>query len=179
MVGEPVIAMVDVERRRATSRAHTATHMVHKAFREILGPNANQAGSENGPGRSRFDFSASGRVPQSTLAEVEQRVNSILADDLPVAAEIMGIDQALSTGAIGLFEDKYGDQVPGRIGGRLVEGVVRRHPCGAVIPAGIGQTNGRRIDRCGRTESRGACRTRCLQLLVAGTSDRQPTRGNP
>ena len=56
-------AMVDVERRRSISRAHTATHMVHKAFREALGDTATQAGSENAPGRFRFDFSATGPVP--------------------------------------------------------------------------------------------------------------------
>ena len=66
-VGEPAHALVDVERRRSISRAHTATHMVHKAFREALGDTATQAGSENAPGRFRFDFSATGAVPTSVL----------------------------------------------------------------------------------------------------------------
>jgi len=74
-IGEKAQAMVDIERRRAISRAHTATHMVHKAFREALGDTATQAGSENAPGRFRFDFSASGAVPASAMADVEARVN--------------------------------------------------------------------------------------------------------
>ena len=76
-------ARVDVERRRAISRAHTATHMVHKAFREALGETAAQAGSENAPGRFRFDFHATGPVPPSVLAETEERVNELLLADLP------------------------------------------------------------------------------------------------
>src|SRR5262245_62914300 len=74
-VGIGALAEVDVERRRAISRAHTATHMVHKGFREALGETATQAGSENAPGRFRFDFAASAAVPPSVMADVEQRVN--------------------------------------------------------------------------------------------------------
>ena len=65
--GTQVLAQIDIERRSAISRAHTATHMVHKAFREILGETATQAGSENSPGRFRFDFPATGAVPDSVL----------------------------------------------------------------------------------------------------------------
>ena len=102
---------VDVDRRRSISRAHTATHMVHKAFREALGETATQAGSENAPGRFRFDFSATSAVPPSVLRDVEQRVNVLLAEDLPVHAEIMGIEQAQQAGAMALFGEKYGDRV--------------------------------------------------------------------
>ena len=86
-LGEHAQALVDVERRRSISRAHTATHMVHKAFREALGDTATQAGSENAPGRFRFDFSATGAVPASVLADVEARVNDLVLADLPVHAE--------------------------------------------------------------------------------------------
>jgi alanyl-tRNA synthetase len=110
-VGEPAHALVDVERRRSISRAHTATHMVHKAFREALGDTATQAGSENAPGRFRFDFSASGAVPGSVLADVEARVNDLVLADLPVHAEIMTQDEAVRSGAMALFGEKYGDQV--------------------------------------------------------------------
>jgi alanyl-tRNA synthetase len=110
-VGEPVQALVDVERRRSISRAHTATHMVHKAFREALGDTATQAGSENAPGRFRFDFSASGAVPGSVLADVEARVNDLVLADLPVHAEIMTQADAVRSGAMALFGEKYGDQV--------------------------------------------------------------------
>ena len=68
--------------------------MVHKAFREALGETATQAGSENAPGRFRFDFSASGPVPSSALADVEDRVNDLVLADLSVHAEMMSQDQA-------------------------------------------------------------------------------------
>ncbi|MGW5364005.1 alanine--tRNA ligase [Actinopolymorpha pittospori] len=104
-------ALVDIERRRAISRAHTATHMVHKAFREALGETAAQAGSENAPGRFRFDFTATGPVPESVLAESEERVNELLLADLPVSATVMPIAEARSSGAMALFGEKYGDEV--------------------------------------------------------------------
>jgi len=104
-------AVVDVERRRAISRAHTATHMVHKAFREALGETATQAGSENAPGRFRFDFSAVGAVPESVMADVEARVNDVVLDDLAVHAEVMSQAEAVKSGAMALFGEKYGDRV--------------------------------------------------------------------
>jgi alanyl-tRNA synthetase len=104
-------ATVDIERRRAISRAHTATHMVHKAFREALGETAAQAGSENAPGRFRFDFTATGPVPASMLEEAEARVNDLLLADLPVHAEVMPIAEARSAGAMALFGEKYGNEV--------------------------------------------------------------------
>ncbi len=102
---------VDVERRKSISRAHTATHMVHKAFREALGETATQAGSENAPGRFRFDFSATGAVPVSVMQDVEARVNDLVLSDLAVHAEIMSQDEAVRSGAMALFGEKYGDQV--------------------------------------------------------------------
>jgi alanyl-tRNA synthetase len=104
-------AVVDVERRRSISRSHTATHMVHKAFREALGETATQAGSENSPGRFRFDFSAAGSVPASVMADVEARVNAVVLDDLAVEAEIMSQAEAVRSGAMALFGEKYGDRV--------------------------------------------------------------------
>jgi alanyl-tRNA synthetase len=109
--GLEALSEVDIDRRRSISRAHTATHMVHKAFREALGEGATQAGSENAPGRFRFDFSATSPVPSSVLHDVEQRVNVLLAEDLPVHAEIMAIEQAQQAGAMALFGEKYGDRV--------------------------------------------------------------------
>ncbi len=104
-------AVVDVERRRSISRAHTATHMVHKAFREALGDTATQAGSENAPGRFRFDFSATSPVPASVLGDVEARVNALVLADLGVEAELMNQQQAREIGAMALFGEKYGDSV--------------------------------------------------------------------
>ena len=94
-----------------SSRAHTATHMVHKAMRELVGETATQAGSENAPGRFRFDFPNSGAVPRSVLADVEQKVNEVLIDDLDVSAEYLPIDEARASGAMALFGEKYGDTV--------------------------------------------------------------------
>jgi alanyl-tRNA synthetase len=110
-IGAKGLAVIDLERRHAISRAHTATHMVHKAFREILGETATQAGSENSPGRFRFDFPATGAVPESVLNEVESRVNTLLLDNLEVTAETMTQDAAKKIGAMALFGEKYGDQV--------------------------------------------------------------------
>ena len=110
-VGNDVFATIDLERRRAISRAHSATHMVHKAFREILGETATQAGSENSPGRFRFDFPSTGAVPNSVLNDVESRVNSLLLEDWEVTAEIMSQDEAKKLGAMALFGEKYGDRV--------------------------------------------------------------------
>jgi alanyl-tRNA synthetase len=110
-LGAHAQGLVDVERRRSISRAHTATHMVHKAFREALGETATQAGSENAPGRFRFDFSATGAVPTSVMHDVEARVNDVVLDDLAVHAEIMTQAEAVKSGAMALFGEKYGDQV--------------------------------------------------------------------
>src|SRR5450631_2415859 len=110
-VGDEAHAEIDVARRGAISRAHTATHMVHKAFREALGESATQAGSENGPGRFRFDFANPSAVPASVLADVEARVNAVLLDDLAVTADVMSQAEAVASGAMALFGEKYGDQV--------------------------------------------------------------------
>jgi alanyl-tRNA synthetase len=110
-INEGVLATIDRERRLAISRAHTATHMVHKAFREALGESATQAGSENAPGRFRFDFPANGSVPLSVLGDVESRVNALLLEDLAVTAKTMTQPEAKAMGAMALFGEKYGDQV--------------------------------------------------------------------
>jgi alanyl-tRNA synthetase len=110
-VGTDALAEIDSERRAAISRAHTATHMVHKAFREVLGETATQAGSENSPGRFRFDFPATGAVSASILNDVESRVNTLLLENLEVTAESMSQAKAKEIGAMALFGEKYGDVV--------------------------------------------------------------------
>jgi alanyl-tRNA synthetase len=110
-VGAAVQSLVDISRRKAISRSHTATHMVHKAIREALGDTATQAGSENSPGRFRFDFQATAAVPASVLSDVEAEVNAMLAEDLSVHAEVMTQEQARALGAMALFGEKYGDRV--------------------------------------------------------------------
>jgi alanyl-tRNA synthetase len=110
-VGAVALGEVDVGRRRSISRAHTATHLVHKAFREVLGDTATQAGSENAPGRFRFDFASASAVAPSVLRDVEQEVNEVLSADLAVHAEVMTQEAARAAGATALFGEKYGDQV--------------------------------------------------------------------
>ena len=110
-IGADALAEIDIERRHAISRAHTATHMVHKAFRELLGETATQAGSENSPGRFRFDFPSTGAVPVSVLNDVESRVNTLLLENLAVTSEVMSQDAAKKIGAMALFGEKYGDEV--------------------------------------------------------------------
>jgi alanyl-tRNA synthetase len=134
VVGAPAEAIVDTGRRRAISRSHTATHMVHRAIRGALGDSAAQAGSENSPGRLRFDFTAAGAVPLAMLRDVEDEVNQVLIDDLEVRAFVTPIDEARSMGAIALFGEKYGDEV------RVVEvGTYSRELCGGTHVAHSGQ----------------------------------------
>lgn len=110
-VGDEVIARVEPERRKQISQAHTATHLIHKAFREALGDTAHQAGSENAPGRLRFDFPAPKAVGRGLLSEIESVVNEKLDLDLAVTTQNMGLAEAKSMGAMALFGEKYGDVV--------------------------------------------------------------------
>ena len=133
-VGQNAHASIDKERRDAISRAHTATHMVHKAFREVLGETATQAGSENSPGRFRFDFPSTGALSDGVLDEVESRVNTLLLDNLDVTAQVMSQDEAKKLGAMALFGEKYGDRV------RVVSvGDWARELCGGTHVAKSGQ----------------------------------------
>ncbi|WP_019884837.1 alanine--tRNA ligase [Streptomyces purpureus] len=110
-VGSTAYATIDVKRRRAIARAHSATHLTHQALRDALGPTAAQAGSENSPGRFRFDFGSPNAVPGTVLTDVEQKINEVLARELDVHAEIMSIDEAKRQGAIAEFGEKYGERV--------------------------------------------------------------------
>lgn len=110
-VGAPAQAVIDVTRRRAIARAHSATHLTHQALRDALGPTAAQAGSENQPGRFRFDFGSPSAVPTAVMTDVEQKINEVLARELDVQAEVMSIDDAKKQGAIAEFGEKYGERV--------------------------------------------------------------------
>jgi alanyl-tRNA synthetase len=108
--------------------------MVHKAFREILGETATQAGSENSPGRFRFDFPATGAVSDLILSDVEGRVNTLLLENLAITAEVMSQESAKKIGAMALFGEKYGDEV------RVVSvGDWARELCGGTHVASSGQ----------------------------------------
>jgi alanyl-tRNA synthetase len=133
-VGSPAYAEIDEERRRALSRSHTATHLIHRAFRGALGESAAQAGSENAPGRLRLDFTASGAVPPPVLRDVEDEVNSVLINDLSVRAFIAPLEEARAMGALALFGEKYPDEV------RVVEvGDYSRELCGGTHVVRSGQ----------------------------------------
>ncbi len=131
----PAVPSVDVERRAAVSRSHTATHLVHSGMRRALGDAAAQAGSLNAPGRLRFDFtSPAGAVPPSVLADVEDEVNTVLLGDDEVRAFVTSMDEARQLGAIALFGERYGDAV------RIVEvGDYSRELCGGTHVRRAGQ----------------------------------------
>lgn len=111
VVGTQVNASIDLARRGAIARSHTATHMVHKALREELGPQATQRGSEDAPNRLRFDFQWSKAPTKQVMSAVEERVNDRLRDNLVVTTKEMKFDDAIALGAMHLFGEKYGDVV--------------------------------------------------------------------
>jgi alanyl-tRNA synthetase len=132
--GDTALAEIDVRRRRAISRAHTATHLVHQTMRNFLGDSATQAGSLNAPGRLRFDFNTPSAVPASVLHDVEEQVNEVLMSDLEVHAFVTSQAEARRLGAMALFGEKYGDEV------RVVEvGNYARELCGGTHAARSGQ----------------------------------------
>lgn len=97
--------------RFATMRNHTATHLLHKALRKILGAHVKQSGSLVEPFRFRFDFSHTGAIPKDVLRKIEDEVNSAILADLFVEKKVMPIDQAKKLGAMALFGEKYGEKV--------------------------------------------------------------------
>jgi len=111
VLGEQGTAQIDVQRRGAIARAHTATHMLHKALHESVGTTATQAGSENAPSHVRFDFRHGAALPAGALSEIEARINERLVEDLEVTDQITDLDTALSMGAMALFGAKYGNKV--------------------------------------------------------------------
>ncbi|NCB21278.1 MAG: alanine--tRNA ligase [Deltaproteobacteria bacterium] len=102
---------VDADQRKSTARNHTCTHLLHAALRRALGTHVKQEGSLVDPHRLRFDFSHIAALTPEELAAVERDVNRAIMADLPVTAQEMSLDEAKSTGAMALFNDKYGDIV--------------------------------------------------------------------
>jgi alanyl-tRNA synthetase len=99
------------ERIPATTRLHTATHLLHESLRRVLGPHVVQRGSNITAERLRFDFAHGERLAPEQVATVEALVNEQIGRDLPVAWAEMGLEEAKRAGAIGLFEERYGEQV--------------------------------------------------------------------
>jgi alanyl-tRNA synthetase len=109
--GDTLIAVVDRPLRAATMRNHTATHLLHAGLRQTLGTHVRQEGSVVEPGRLRFDFRHYTAMTESELAEVERLVNQQILANTEVITDVMDLDQALSTGAMALFGEKYGESV--------------------------------------------------------------------
>ncbi|MFA6664685.1 MAG: alanine--tRNA ligase [Lachnospiraceae bacterium] len=110
-LGDTVTLKVDEKTRLATCRNHSATHLLQKALREVLGTHVEQSGSYQDAGRTRFDFSHFKAMTPDEIKKVEDIVNEEIADALPVETDIMGIDDAKKSGAMALFGEKYGDKV--------------------------------------------------------------------
>ncbi|HSK11289.1 MAG TPA: alanine--tRNA ligase [Vicinamibacterales bacterium] len=109
--GETVNAEVDAGLRDATRRNHTATHLLHAALRQVLGPHVKQAGSLVAPDRLRFDFVHFAPVTAEQVAEVERLINEQILRNTPVQTEVRSTEEAMAAGAMALFGEKYGDRV--------------------------------------------------------------------
>jgi alanyl-tRNA synthetase len=103
--------IVNTERRQSTSKNHTATHMLHEALREVLGEHVHQSGSFVDDGKLRFDFTHFTAISEEELKKVEGIVNKKVMDTISVETQVMTIDEAKNSGAMALFDDKYGDAV--------------------------------------------------------------------
>ena len=110
-VGDKVVLKVDGENRMATCRNHSATHLLQKALREVLGTHVEQSGSYQDAGRTRFDFSHFKAMTPEEIKAVEKLVNDKIAESLPVDTKVMSIEDAKKSGAMALFGEKYGDEV--------------------------------------------------------------------
>ena len=107
----PVKALIDVKRRNNIRRNHSVTHLLHRALKDVLGNHVNQAGSLVMPDRMRFDFSHFEAMSKEEIEEVEKIVNEKIFEGLPVETKLTNLNEAKEMGAIGLFEDKYHDEV--------------------------------------------------------------------
>src|SRR2546430_2922244 len=131
-VGDRVAARVDAPRRARTMRNHSATHLMHKALREVLGPHVQQKGSLVDADKTRFDFSHDKPMSDEQIRQVELRVNAEIMQNTPTRAQVMPIEDAKKSGAMMLFGEKYGDEV------RVLEIGTSREFCGGTHVARTG-----------------------------------------
>ena len=110
-VGDTVTAAIDVERRQAIRRAHSATHLLDAALKKVLGDHVHQAGSLVEPDRIRFDFTHFEGITAEELAQVDKLVNDAILNGYPVITEVLPIEEAKRKGAVAMFGEKYGDVV--------------------------------------------------------------------
>ena len=133
-VGDSVHAVVDLDKRRASARNHTATHLLHYALRQVLGDNVHQSGSLVAPGHLRFDFSCLHALSADELAKVEAIVNDEILTAASVHVYETSIDDAKESGHMALFGEKYGDTV------RCVDaGLHSKELCGGIHVANVGE----------------------------------------
>ena len=135
LAGETVMAEVDPEWRTSARQAHSGTHVVHAALRQVLGPSALQSGSYNKPGYLRLDFAWGSGLNPSQRGDIEDVANQALRHDLPVEVRYMTLDQARAAGALALFGETYGEEV------RVVDigGAWSRELCGGTHVAHASQ----------------------------------------
>ena len=131
-VGATVAASVASSQRRATVRNHSATHLMHKALREVLGPHVQQKGSLVDADKTRFDFAHTGPMTAAEVAEVERIVNAEILANAATQARVLPIEEAKKTGAMMLFGEKYGDEV------RVLDIGTSRELCGGTHVARTG-----------------------------------------
>ncbi len=110
-IGQEAKLLVDVARRERTRRNHSATHLLHWALRQVLGPQAQQKGSLVGPDRLRFDFTHNHPLTSEEISRVEELVNEAILQNAPIRTEVLTMEQARGRGATMIFEEKYGDVV--------------------------------------------------------------------
>jgi alanyl-tRNA synthetase len=157
--GERVIARVDPSHRRPTACNHTATHLLHAALRDRLGPHVRQAGSYVGPDKLRFDFTHGAPLSAEELRDVEDRVNAEILANRPVRALSTTLDEARALGAMALFGEKYGDVV------RMVEvgdGSWSRELCGGTHVRSTAEIGVLRIT----TETSSAANVRRIEAIT-------------
>ena len=109
--GDTIVAAVDPQWRRGATQGHSGTHMVHAALRQVLGPNAVQAGSLNRPGYLRFDFNSQGPLTEEQRNRVEEVANEAVQADFPVNTFLAGLEKAKAMGAMAMFGEQYPDEV--------------------------------------------------------------------
>jgi alanyl-tRNA synthetase len=132
-VGAPIRSQVNADRRRAIMRNHSATHLLHRALKDIFGDQVNQRGSLVAEDRLRFDFSLNRPITTEELRELDRRVSEWVLEDLPVTTQIMPYKEAMATGAMALFSEKYGDNV------RVVTMGPSKELCGGTHVGATGQ----------------------------------------
>ena len=172
-VGDAATSVVDPLYRHAAAQAHSATHLIHAALRQTLGPEAHQSGSFNKAGYMRLDFSWNQGLSHETRSEVEEIANNAVRDNLEVTTRILPIAEAKAAGAMALFGEKYGDTV------RMVDigGPWSRELCAGIHVRSLGrgrsgEPDQRVVGRVDQPPRRGAGGSGCLPRPGSGAHDR-------